>query len=235
VDDAASHFVTFNLDSTSVEKIFRYTRVHLFLTHLCDAMSAFASPEQLFTSINAVRNSLVSLPQRFIPWLKAAYIFCEAVGASASSDWVRLVQSTRRLEECVSVLADVRITVAGEGYKEATFLRLMQERAASGYASALSIKATEADKKVNCEMQSMTTDELAKVRIRQEDETNPYGVSSLRAGGYDDDAILNIRFPPKLLWACDFDAVLLRKRGFKASKLLAAGYGISSLYQAGFK
>jgi hypothetical protein len=217
VDDAASHFVTFSLDSASVEKIFRYTRVHLFLTHLCDDMSAFASPEQLFTSINAVRNSLETpskLPQRFIPWLKAAYIFCEAVGASASLDWVRLVQSTRRLEECVSVLADVRITVAGEGYKEATFLRLMQERAASGYASALRIKAAEADKKVNC-WQSMTTDELAKVRMRQEDETNPYGVNSLRAGGYDDDAILNIRFPPKLLWACDFDAVLLRKRGFK--------------------
>jgi hypothetical protein len=38
------------------------------------------------------------------------------------------------------VLTGVRITVAGEGFKERTFLELLQERAAVGYATALRVK-----------------------------------------------------------------------------------------------
>jgi hypothetical protein len=235
VDEAASLYISFQLNSTAIEKVFRYTRVHNFLKNLCDAMANSTSPEQLFTSINTVRNALLSVPQRFIPWLKAAYIYCEAVSANASEDWIKMVEATRKLEECIQLLTGVKIVAESEGLNENVFLELMHEKAATGYATALRIKACEQKQKVVEEIQGMSQEELNKLAIRQQDEDNPYGIAQLRQAGYDDASILNVKFPVKFLWALDFDPVLLRKKGFKAEKLLSAGYSISTLYQAGFK
>ena len=235
VDEAAAQYVAHHLDSTSVEKIFRYTRIHNFIKNLCDALREHSNPEQLFAAINAVRNSLLSVPQRFIPWLKAAYIYCEAVSANASEDWIKMVEATRKLEECIQLLSGVKIIAEKEALNENIFLELMHEKATTGYATALRIKASEQKQRTVEEIQQMSAEDLAKLKIKQEDEENPYGIAQLRLAGYDDSSILNVKFPVKFLWALDFDPVLLRKKGFKASKLLAAGYSITALYQAGFQ
>lgn len=235
VDEAAAQYVAYRLDSTAIERIFRYTRIHNFLKNLCDAMREHTSPEQLFASINTVRSSLITVPQRFIPWLKAAYIYCESVSANATEDWIKMVEATRKLEECIQLLSGVKIIAESEALNENIFLELMHEKAATGYAAALRIKASEQKQRAVEEIQGMSAEELAKLKIKQEDEENPYGISQLRLAGYDDSSILNVKFPVKFLWALDFDPVLLRKKGFKASKLLAAGYSIAALYQAGFK
>lgn len=235
VDEAAAQYVSYHLNSTAIEKIFRYTRVHNFLKNLCDAMREHTSPEQLFTSINTVRNSLLSVPERFIPWLKAAYIYCESVSANATEDWIKMVEATRKLEECIQTLSGVKIVAESEALNENIFLELMHEKAASGYSAALRIKSQEQKQRAVEEIQGMSNDELSKLKIKQEDEGNPYGITQLRLAGYDDSSILNVKFPVKFLWALDFDPVLLRKKGFKAGKLLAAGYSVAALYQAGFK
>lgn len=235
VDEAAAHYVSYHLNSTAIEKIFRYTRVHNFLKNLCDAMRDHTSPEQLFTSINAVRNSLLSVPERFIPWLKAAYIYCESVSANATEDWIKMVEATRKLEECIQTLSGVKIVAESEALNENVFLELMHDKAASGYSAALRIKSQEQKQRAVEEIKSMSTEELSKLKVKQEDEGNPYGITQLRLAGYDDSSILNVKFPVKFLWALDFDPVLLRKKGFKAGKLLAAGYCVAALYQAGFK
>ena len=198
-------------------------------------MREHSNPEQLFAAINAVRNSLLSVPQRFIPWLKAAYIYCEAVSANASEDWIKMVEATRKLEECIQLLSGVKIIAEKEALNENIFLELMHEKATTGYATALRIKASEQKQRTVEEIQQMSAEDLAKLKIKQEDEENPYGIAQLRLAGYDDSSILNVKFPVKFLWALDFDPVLLRKKGFKASKLLAAGYSITALYQAGFQ
>jgi hypothetical protein len=235
VDEAAAQYVAYHLDSTAIQRIFRYTRIHNFLKNLCDAMREHTSPEQLFAAINTVRSSLITVPHRFIPWLKAAYIYCESVSAYATEDWIKMVEATRKLEECIQLLSGVKIIAESEALNENIFLELMHERAATGYSAALRIKASEQKQRAVEEIQGMSAEELAKLKIKQEDEENPYGITQLRLAGYDDSSILNVKFPVKFLWALDFDPVLLRKKGFKASKLLAAGYSISSLYQAGFR
>jgi len=255
VDSAAAAYVAYGLNSTAIERIFRYTRVHNFLKNLCDAMRDHTSPEQLFTSINSVRNSLLSVPERFIPWLKAAYIYCESVSAYATEDWIKMVESTRKLEECIQILSGVRIVTEAHtnssskhsapnttyngsrevALNESIFLELMHAKATTGYSAALRIKSLEQQQRTVESINSMSAEQLNKLKIQTEDEVNPYGIAQLRLAGYDDAAILDVKFPVKFLWALDFDAVLLRKKGFKAGKLLAAGYSVTSLYQAGFR
>ena len=82
---------------------------------------------------------------------------------------------------------------------------------------------------------TMSEKDILKIKLREDDEKNMYGIAQLRIAGFEDSAILDIKFPTKYLWALDFDPVLLRKKGFKVEKLLSAGYNISTLYQAGFR
>ena len=234
VDEAAAQYTAYHLDSTSVEAVFKYIRVHTFLKNLCDALEKNHSAESIMAALTQIKDSLKPIPQRFIPWLKASYIYCELVGAFATEDWIQIVESTRKLEECIETLSDVKITTEGEGHNEGFFLNLLRAKTANGYSTALRIKEAEELRRTQSDFENMTEEQMAKAKLRKEDELNQYGIAALRLAGYSDNEIVNVKFPVKYLWALDFDPVLLRKRGFQARKLLAAGYSVPALYFAGF-
>ena len=110
VDEAAAHYVTYHLNSTSIEKVFSFTRVHSFLRNLTEAISIDASAEQVLDKVNTVKNNLLKMPHRFVPWLKAAYLYCDLVSSLQLRDWIRVVESTRNLEESIQLLDRVKVS-----------------------------------------------------------------------------------------------------------------------------
>jgi Leucine-rich repeat (LRR) protein/ribosomal protein L13E len=234
IDDVAAQYNAFHLNALSIEKVFKYIKVHNFLKILTETMRKFHTAERLVEGVNDVRSSIKSLPPKFIPWLKAAYVYCELLGAFESQDWIRIVESTRSLEDCIAVLSTVKITSEGEGKHEAAFVAILREKKVAGYKTALAIKADQEKQRSEEEVSGLSPEESLKLQLRRQDELNPYGIGELRAAGYDDKAVLNIKPPIKFLWAYDFDLVLLRKAGYQAGSLLVNNFRVAELYFAGF-
>jgi len=110
VDEAAAYYVTYHLNSTSIEKVFSFTRVHSFLRNLIDAIFAIGTAEQVFAKVNAVKDNFLKIPHRFVPWLKAAYLYCDLASSIQSHDWIRVVESTKNLEESMHQLDRVKVS-----------------------------------------------------------------------------------------------------------------------------
>lgn len=111
---------------------------------------------------------------------------------------------------------------------------ILHRKASSGYVTALKFKESTVGEEIVVPVEMSEKDSL-KAKLREDDEKNLYGITQLRLAGFEDNAILDVKFPLKYLWALDFDPIVLRKKGFTADNLLSAGYTATALYQAGFR
>jgi hypothetical protein len=141
-----------------------------------------------------------------------------------SSDWVSIVEFTRILEEQARKLQDDRITE--DGSSERAFLEIIHSKKTQGYRAALDLKAREEKMKQEEteKLAAVSPTEEQKLKLRNEDSAQRYGISQLKAAGYSDPEILNVSFPLSMFWAYNFSAVHFRKRGVPPSKLLEVGY-----------
>ena len=117
---------------------------------------------------------------------------------------------------------------------------MLSEKAFAGYKLAISMKAREEGRILPSQSSSPTAtaaedaSNTMKARLRLDDTQEPYGITQLRKAGYKDSDIVDLKLPLKFMWAFDMDPILLRKKGYTASKLRAVGYSLSELYNAGF-
>ena len=138
----------------------------------------------------------------------------------------------------MAFLLSLRGQIEGDKKFEKEILKMLAEKASSGYKQAISMKAKEEGRTIPSKSASSSVAEDAsstmKARLRLEDEQEPYGITQLRKAGYKDSDIVDLKLPLKFIWAFDIDPFLLRKKGYAANKLRAVGYTLSELYNAGF-
>lgn len=229
-----------NVDSSALERVFKTVRIHSFMEHVYFSLRDLPHSSDLFASLSELQKSVKTMPPKFVPWLKAAYHFCELLSGIESYDWIRIVECAKNLEDSVTFLLSLRSQLEGDNKKyEKSILKLLSEKASAGYKLAISMKAREDGRVLTTTGSSSSTPEIdsnsaLKTRLRTEDEREPYGITQLRRAGYKDSDIVDLKLPLKYLWAFDVDPILLRRKGYGADKLRSAGYSLNALYNAGF-
>eukprot|EP01038_Epipyxis_sp_PR26KG_P005263 gene5263-7313_t len=318
VETIENKYMEYDLNPSSMMKTIEFIRVHSFLRNLCFLLQS----QRVKDDVEYIKRGLVNLkksfsnvfPEQFIPWMKSAYLYCEALATYQSVDavfginhangqvdttytqtshtpsnsnnnnnnnnnnklsqifslaidtnssrlsattprrglsiasttnnnnrlpleyskyWVKIIEITQQLDEIIEFLRHRKINENDVTYEQ-SYLGMLTEKKVYGYRRALEIKAMDDENARQVQHLETPVEELLKMKFREEDAQNPYGITQLRAAGYHDDAILKIKFPAKLLWAFDVKPELLRKYNYSVRTLRNGGYTLASLYNAGY-
>ena len=224
------------INSTNIEKVLKVVRTHNFLEFLCETIQRKEKSSDLFKILQQFQVFIKVVPTKFIPWMKTAYHYLEALDASESMDWLRIIECSKNLEENYLNLFSITTSQDIDKKYEDIFLHLIKTKYLYGYNLAINLKAKEeASKEESKSIQpERSPQEIERLRLQQLDSSKLYGVSQLRIAGYSDSDIVNIKIPLKYLWAFNFDPILLRHNGYSAENLKSVGYSTKELYHAGF-
>lgn len=244
IEQASNHMKELKLDATNVDMVFDNVRVHNFMKNIRNALVKHATmPEQLLQAIVQTRTAIKNLPVKYVPWLKAAYLYCDVCVSLQGEDWVRLVETTRKLDDFLTM----RIVPVAEQEQKSSqtkpsnwhdivkFIDVITRQKVQGYQVALQRKRLLDEAEQEKRTLQLSPVETQKAQVRTEDlQQNPYGLGQLRKAGFNDKKLSELPFEPRLFWAYDFDVHLLKKRGFLPSVLMEAGYTVQELYRGGY-
>lgn len=245
IESASKTMKELHLDATNVDMVFDNVRVHNFLKNIRQALLKHADDAgEMLSAIVSTRSAIKNLPIQYIPWLRAAYLYCDVTLSLQENDWVRLVETTRHLDEYLTLKIQPMIeqdkqdgiTSFNNWNDVVKFIDVITLQRNKGYNIALKRKQSIDEAAKEKETLTMSPVEAQKAQIRTEEmQQNPYGLGQLRKSGYSDKKLAQLPFDARLFWAYDFDISLLRKqRKFPAVDLIRAGYTVQELFRGGY-
>lgn len=232
------------LDSSNMEIIFDRVRTFNFLRSLNDLLMNHAEkPEELFREVQKIQASLKSLPEKFIPWLHTAFLYCYLSDALGRKSWIEIIEVSQEMDEYMS--RDLQATLQAmlsehtaldNNFSDAeNFIKICTDYKLSGFHKAIQMKNEQDELEKVHRNQQLSPIESLKVQLRQEDMSKSmYGIGQMRKAGFSDTEICNLNFPARLLWAYNFEVNLLHKQQYPARELLHAGYTVPDLYRSGY-
>ncbi|RYH31295.1 hypothetical protein EON65_02925 [archaeon] len=245
MEDIATRYQTFQLDVSNINIVFNRVRIYNFLKSLNEALVTHKDkPESLLQIINKVKASLKNLPAKFIPWLHTAYLYCYLSDALHRKSWIEIIEVAQELDEYInSELKETLVSMQQENtafdnnFSDAEkFLSVCTEYKLHGFYKAIEMKTEQDTSELYKQSVHLSPIDSLKAQIRHDDLCkNMYGVGALRNASYSDAEIAKLNFPPKILWAYNFECSLLRKVNYPANQLLEAGFPLEDLYRSGYK
>jgi len=126
INVVVEEYKTNKVDSSAIERVFKTVRIHSFMEHIFFSLRDLPHADALFESLSELQKSVRAMPPKFVPWLKAAYQFCELLSSIESHDWVRIVECAKNLEESVTFLLSSRSQVDSEKKYERDILKVRE-------------------------------------------------------------------------------------------------------------